>query len=52
MAVTCGVTDLTPAVKQITAGQRASYVSEDQGLPIGHATDIALTRTFALGSAR
>jgi hypothetical protein len=27
-------------------------VSEDQGLPIGHAQDIALTKEFALGGPR
>ena len=27
-------------------------VSEDQGLPIGHASDITLTPAFVLGSAR
>jgi Protein of unknown function (DUF2637) len=28
------------------------WVSEGQGLPIGHDSDIALTRTFAIGGAR
>jgi hypothetical protein len=51
MAVTCGVARLPRSGKQITAGQRVAYVSEDQGLPIGHST-IALTRTFVLGGAR
>jgi hypothetical protein len=27
-------------------------VSEDQGLPIGHDAEIALTRTFSIGGAR
>jgi hypothetical protein len=28
------------------------WVSEDQGLPIAHDSDVALTRTFVLGGAR
>jgi hypothetical protein len=52
MAVTCGVAHLVHAVKQITAGQRHAFVPEDQGLPIGHDGDIALTTAFVLGGAR
>ena len=31
---------------------RKGFVSEDQGLPIGHGGVIALTRSFAVGRAR
>ena len=38
--------------KQVIAGQRHAFVSEDQGLPIGHGGVIALTSSFAVGGAR
>ena len=34
------------------AGFGFSMVSEDQGLPIAHTADIALTMAFAVGGAR
>ena len=38
--------------KRIAAGQGHGFVSEDQGLPITHASDVVLTTAFALGGAR
>jgi hypothetical protein len=38
--------------KRITTGQGHGFVSEAQGLPIGHDDGIALTRTFVIGGAR
>ena len=38
--------------KRIAAGQGHGCVSEDQGLPIGHDSEITLSSTFVLGAAR
>ena len=38
--------------KRIAAGQGHGFVSEDQGLPIGHDSEITLSSTFVLGAAR
>ena len=49
----CGLRCCSPGPHRETDNRRAKlHVSEAQGLPIAHARDIALTRTFALGGVR
>ena len=43
---------LIPIPQRIRRSERDHDVSEEQGLPIGHASEIALSRTFVLGAAR